>query len=188
MWFIWSFVVLDNMVYEYGFRVLWSFVVCAASWSVQAVDDALLFPPQVPVSTLMTCTAPSPFPCHFGCMQGDLGAVPQAFHEARHDDVLAVVHLTWMSYGAGRHAISTRSIIKTMLWTWAAKLLPWLVARPALTLMNETNLRYCDILKRQEFEEQVLGAAAAGVEAVGIALAVTVLVFGCSSWNGPMLG
>jgi hypothetical protein len=40
--------------------------------------------------------------------QGDLSAVPQAFHDGRHKDVLAVVDLTRNSYGPRKHAMPAR--------------------------------------------------------------------------------
>lgn len=108
-------------------------------------------------------------------LQGDLSKVPEAFHEVRHEDVLAVVDLTWRSYRAGRHAISTQSIIKGMLVSWAAKMLPGLMSRPALTLMNETTTRYRDIKQHQEQEQQVLDAAAAVLEFGAVAVMIAML-------------
>lgn len=107
--------------------------------------------------------------------QGDLSKVPEAFHEARHEDVLAVVDLTWRSYGAGRHAISTQSIVKGMLVSWAAKMLPGLMSRPALTLMNETTMRYRDIQHQQEQEQGVLDAVAAVLGTGAIAAVIAML-------------
>jgi hypothetical protein len=103
-------------------------------------------------------------------VQGDLSAVPQALHAARHKDVLAVVDLTWNSYGEGKHAISAISIVKSMLLFWGAKMLPGLVRRPALSLMNETNMAYSEIQRMQEEEEKSLTAAALalGVAAVAV--------------------
>jgi hypothetical protein len=100
--------------------------------------------------------------------------VPQAFHAVRHKDVLAVVDLTWNSYGTGKHAISATSIVKSMLLSWGAKLLPCLARRPALSLMNETNMSYSSIERMQQEEEKTLtaGALALGMAAVAVPTAL----------------
>lgn len=108
--------------------------------------------------------------------KGDLSAVPKSFHDARHSDILAVVEMTWHSYGAGKHAISTLDILKAMLQSWVAKALPGLLPRPALSLMNETNLSYSEIKRLQETEQRALNVAAAllGVAAAAVPAAMLV--------------
>jgi kynurenine 3-monooxygenase len=110
---------------------------------------------------------------------GDLDSVPLAFHKARHEDALAVVDLTWHSYGKGKHAISAISIIKSMLLFWGAKLLPGVVQRPALSLMNETAMPYSEIKRLQDQENQLLDrtAAAVGLTAAAATVAIPPLVF-----------
>lgn len=107
--------------------------------------------------------------------KGDLSAVPKSFHDARHRDMLAVVDMTQHSYGAGKHAVSTLDIIKSVLQTWAAKVLPGgVLPRPALQLMNETNMAYSEIQRLQVREQQVLNVAAVvlGVAAAGVPVAL----------------
>jgi signal transduction histidine kinase len=108
-----------------------------------------------------------------------LDSVPLAFHKARHEDALAVVDLTWHSYGKGKHAISAISIIKSMLLFWGAKLLPGVVQRPALSLMNETAMPYSEIKRLQDQENQLLDrtAAAVGLTAAAATVAIPPLVF-----------
>lgn len=102
--------------------------------------------------------------------------MPKSFHDARHTDILAVVEMTWHSYGAGKHAISTLDILKTMLQSWAAKALPGLLLRPALSLMNETNMSYSEIKRLQETEQRALNVAAVllGVAAAAVPAAMLV--------------
>ena len=88
--------------------------------------------------------------------------------------MLAVVQLTQGSYGQGQHAISAAGIVAAMLLSWAAKLLPCLVQRPALSLMNETHMPYNEIQTMQEQQRRALNAAALalGVTAVGVPAAL----------------
>ena len=119
---------------------------------------------------MLTCIAnhgiaQTPCSCCRTQLQGNLASVPKAFHDARHQDVLAVVDMTQHSYGAGKHAISTKGILETVLLSWAAKMLPGLAPKPALTLMNETTMRYSDIQRQQQEETEGLQAAVAWIKA-----------------------
>jgi hypothetical protein len=97
------------------------------------------------------------------CVQGDLCAVPQAFHAARHEDVLAVVDLSHNSYGSNRHAISSSSILAAQLMDLTSKLLRGLMPRPALSLMNQANMRYSEIKQLQEQQQRLVDAVSAAL-------------------------
>lgn len=100
---------------------------------------------------------------------GDLLAVPQLYNDRRHKDVLAVVDLTEKSYGSGNHAVGAYGIMQMAFLQLASKIIPGLVAGPALCAMNSTTLRYAVIKERADRERMAADATRTGLQLVGLA-------------------
>ncbi len=76
--------------------------------------------------------------------QGDVSAIPQHFNTAWHSDALAAVELTERGMG-GRTARAVGlnyGMVKLIAQFMAHKLLPWLVPKPGLMTLNDTQQRY----------------------------------------------